>query len=78
MVEVFAMTTTPLAWKRNNELARDCPNIRVGLGIHPQIVGTKEADIGLFERLIDEARYVGEIGLVQKETLRLCRRTPGV
>ncbi|MDR3404781.1 MAG: TatD family hydrolase [Chthoniobacter sp.] len=62
-VEVFSMTTTPLAWEKNKELSRTAPNIRIGLGIHPQIVGTKEADIALFERLIDETRYVGEVGL---------------
>jgi TatD DNase family protein len=62
-VEVFSMTTTPLAWKRNKELSATSPNIRIGLGLHPQIVGAKEADIALFEQLIDQTRYVGEIGL---------------
>lgn len=62
-IEVFSMTTTPLAWSRNEELSRDARNIRVGLGIHPQIVGTKEADILLFEKLVSRTRFIGEVGL---------------
>lgn len=62
-VEVLSVTTTPLAWPRNRELATGLPNIRVGLGFHPQLVGEKVADIAAFERFAPEARYIGEVGL---------------
>ena len=62
-VETLTMTTTPRAWERNKELASHCPSIRVALGLHPQLVGGGHDDIALFERLLPEARYVGEVGL---------------
>ena len=62
-VETLTMTTTPRAWERNKELASHCPLIRVALGLHPQLVGGGHDDISLFERLLPNARYVGEVGL---------------
>ena len=62
-VELLSVTTTPLAWPRNRELATGAENIRVGLGFHPQLVGEKVADIAAFERAAPEARYIGEVGL---------------
>ena len=62
-VEYLSVTTTPLAWPRNRELAAGGHNIRIGLGFHPQLVGEKVADIDAFERFAPEARYIGEIGL---------------
>lgn len=37
-VVTLAMTTTPRAWERNNELASKTRNVRVALGLHPQLV----------------------------------------
>lgn len=62
-VATLAVTTTPKAWSRNRELAAGTSHVRVALGLHPQLVGEREQEIGLFERLLPEARYVGEIGL---------------
>lgn len=62
-IEVFTVTTTPRAWLANVELAKGAANIRVGLGLHPQLVGTVEADIELFESLAPKARFIGEVGL---------------
>ena len=62
-IEILTVTTTPRAWMANVEMARGMPNIRVGLGLHPQLVGTKEADIVLFESLAPKAQFIGEVGL---------------
>ncbi|MBI2752331.1 MAG: TatD family hydrolase [Betaproteobacteria bacterium] len=62
-VATLAVTTTPKAWTRNREMARDADHVRVALGLHPQLVAEREAEIGLFESLLPEARYVGEVGL---------------
>ena len=61
--EIFAVTTTPHAWARNNELKRGAPNIRVGLGLHPQLIGQAHADLNSFSRLVKDARFIGEVGL---------------
>lgn len=62
-IATLAVTTTPRAWTRNKEMAAASAYVRVGLGMHPHLVGTGELDIRLFERLLPESRFVGEIGL---------------
>jgi TatD DNase family protein len=62
-VEILAVTTTPRAWARNKQLASTCPSIRVGLGLHPQLIADGHNEIELFEQLLGGTRYVGEIGL---------------
>jgi TatD DNase family protein len=61
--EIFAVTTTPLAWARNNELRRGAPNVRIGLGLHPQLIGKPLADLNVFSTLVKDARFIGEVGL---------------
>ncbi|EON1806175.1 MULTISPECIES: Qat anti-phage system TatD family nuclease QatD [Enterobacterales] len=62
-VATLAVTTTPKAWQRNCELALDSSFVRVGLGLHPQLVSEREDEVVLLERYLSSARYVGEIGL---------------
>lgn len=62
-IATLAVTTTPRAWTKNKEMAAGLECIRVGLGMHPQLVGTGELDIRLFERLLPDASFIGEIGL---------------
>jgi TatD DNase family protein len=62
-VATLAVTTTPKAWPRNRELVASSGHVRVALGLHPQLVAEREAEISLFERYLAEARYVGEVGL---------------
>jgi TatD DNase family protein len=62
-VEILAVTTTPLAWKHNCDFARNTPNVRIGLGLHPQLIGQAVADIEAFAKLIPHARFIGEVGL---------------
>lgn len=60
---VLSVTTTPAAWEGTRALAQSSKRIRTALGMHPQLVGQRKAELPLFERLLPEARYVGEIGL---------------
>lgn len=62
-VATLAVTTTPKAYERNVELSSDSDFVRVGLGLHPQLVADRHSEIGLFEKLLERTRYVGEIGL---------------
>ena len=62
-VATLTVTTTPKAWRRNQELARGSAHVRVALGLHPQVVGERKAEIRLWESLLPEATYVGEVGL---------------
>ena len=59
----LAVTTTPKAFARNAELAEVSEFVRVGLGLHPQLVADRSGEISLFEKLLRRSRYVGEVGL---------------
>jgi TatD DNase family protein len=60
---VLSVTTTPSAWKGTSALAVDAPRIRTALGLHPQIAHERQSELPLFDELLPEVRYVGEIGL---------------
>lgn len=62
-IEIFTMTTTPLAWERNKVLAKARRAIRVGLGLHPQLVAQRAAEVEMFENLAPSTEYIGEVGL---------------
>lgn len=62
-VATLTVTTTPKAFTRNCELAARSQYVRVGLGLHPQVVSERESEVSLFERQLSETRYVGEVGL---------------
>lgn len=62
-VATLAVTTTPKAFPRNRQLAMHSEFVRVGLGIHPQLVEERAGELAAFERLLSETRYVGEVGL---------------
>lgn len=61
-IKLVAMTTTPLAFKQNCIWAQKY-NIFPSLGLHPQIVDTKYANIIEFLKLLPKTDFVGEIGL---------------
>ena len=59
----LAVTTTPKAFRRNLQLARSSEFVRVALGLHPHLAEERRGELPLFEALLPETRYVGEIGL---------------
>lgn len=60
---VLSVTTTPRAFPKTAKLAKDADRIRTSLGLHPQLAGERWKELSLFETLLPETRYVGEIGL---------------
>lgn len=60
---ILSVTTTPSAWSGTSALTKGAPRIRTALGLHPQIAHERKGELPLFERLLPEVRYVGEIGL---------------
>lgn len=59
----LAVTTTPKAFRRNLQLAQSSEFVRVALGLHPHLAEERQGELLLFEALLPETRYVGEIGL---------------
>lgn len=62
-IHVLSVTTTPSAWRETARLTEKCPRIQTALGLHPQIAQERKIELPLFENLIDNVRYVGEVGL---------------
>jgi TatD DNase family protein len=63
--EIFTLTvtTTPRAWPRNLELTKGTRHVRAALGLHPQLVADRAAELSIWESYLPETRYVGEVGL---------------
>lgn len=62
-VYTLAVTTTPKAWARNHALASRTRHVFAALGLHPQVVATRAHEIDLWESLLTDSKYVGEVGL---------------
>jgi TatD DNase family protein len=62
-VMTLAVTTIPLAFERNLRLTEKLNFVHAALGLHPQVVAERAHELELFERLLPETRFVGEIGL---------------
>jgi TatD DNase family protein len=62
-IKTITVTNAPSFFKPNCELFDGSSNIRVGLGLHPQLVTQHKGEVKLFEELINDTRYIGEIGL---------------
>lgn len=62
-VYVLSVTTTPKAWSKTNALSIGKKRIRTALGIHPQIAHERLSELVLFDALVKETKYVGEVGL---------------
>ena len=60
---VLSVTTTPRAWVGTSRLAVGHSRIETALGLHPQLAKERKSELGLFDSLLSEARYVGEVGL---------------
>jgi TatD DNase family protein len=60
---VLSVTTTPKAWRVTAALAKRFDRIHTALGLHPQIAHERMGELPLFDALLYETRFVGEIGL---------------
>lgn len=45
------------------KLASRSDFVRVGIGLHPHLAAERKSELPLFEALLKETRYVGEVGL---------------
>ena len=67
-IHTLSVTTTPSAWHGTLALAKGATHIHTALGLHPELAHERRFELDLFDRLLPETKYVGEIGL---------DRTPG-
>jgi TatD DNase family protein len=57
------VTTTPSAWRGTLRLSGGADGIRTALGLHPQLAHERKSELALFDALLTETRFVGEVGL---------------
>jgi TatD DNase family protein len=60
---VLSVTTTPSAFTITKGLASNAPRIKTALGLHPQLAHERYTELELYDKLIIETKYVGEVGL---------------
>jgi TatD DNase family protein len=60
---VLSVTTTPSAWNQTAALSSGYERIRTALGLHPELAAQRKHELVLFDRLLPNSKYVGEIGL---------------
>lgn len=59
----LVVTTSPRAWQVTSRVFAGHENIKVALGMHPEIVEEKAAERDLLISCIAEADFIGEVGL---------------
>ena len=60
---ILSVTTTPSAWRGTDALSQNNKRIRTAIGLHPQLAHERFSELEMFDSLIPDCRYVGEIGL---------------
>lgn len=60
-MRVLSVTNTPSAWQETSLLVNE--GSWTALGLHPQLAHERRGELGLFDDLLMETRFVGEIGL---------------
>tara|TARA_B100002003_G_C14148853_1_gene552517 strand:- start:800 stop:1522 length:723 start_codon:yes stop_codon:yes gene_type:complete len=60
---VLSVTTTPKAWSGTCRIAEGAKRIQTALGLHPQLAHQRISELEIFDSLISQTKYVGEIGL---------------
>lgn len=59
----LVVSTSPRAWLATSRVFAGYPNIKVALGLHPEIAVAKAAETDLLVSLVAQADFIGEIGL---------------
>ena len=62
-IGILSVGTTPRTYLKEVELFSGVKNVHVALGLHPQLVGSGYDDWELFELLVQQCHYIGEVGL---------------
>lgn len=60
---VLSVTTVPSAYNGTKRLTEKLSNCRTALGLHPQLAHVRSNELELFDTLVSDTRYIGEIGL---------------
>lgn len=59
----LAVTTSPRAWYATSKIFEEFKNVKVALGLHPEIVVKKFNELELLLNSISKSEYIGEVGI---------------
>lgn len=59
----LVVTTSPRAWQLTSRVFAGYDNIKVALGLHPEIVSEKTGEHELLISCVSQAEFIGEVGL---------------
>lgn len=62
-LRTLTVTTTPKAWPLNKQLTQGLKFVRTALGLHPELIVSGVNELDLWEKYLNEAEFVGEVGL---------------
>ncbi|WP_119070061.1 Qat anti-phage system TatD family nuclease QatD [Rubrobacter indicoceani] len=62
-IYTIAVTNAPSVFRRSSQIAEGTQFVRTAIGLHPELVGQRYGELGLFTELLGETSYVGEVGL---------------
>ena len=60
---VVAITNTPSVFQATKQLIGSSRFVRPALGLHPELAVERQGELPLFQQLLPQTRYVGEVGL---------------
>jgi len=66
----LVVTTSPRAWQTTSRVFDSYDNIKVALGMHPEIVEHKASEIEMLVSSISKAKFIGEVGLDGSQSFR--------
>lgn len=74
-IKTISVTNAPIFYEPNKQLFANSVNIRVALGMHPELAVKYHGQLDIFAQYISSTKYIGEIGLdgspSQKDTFDL-------
>lgn len=62
-IKSISVTNAPFLFESNKCLFHGSKNIRVALGLHPELVSKYHQQLDIFEENISLTKYIGEVGL---------------
>lgn len=62
-IKSISVTNAPFLFEPNMKLFVNSKNIRIALGMHPELVSQYYQQLDIFETKMSSTRYIGEIGL---------------
>jgi len=62
-IEMLSVGTTPSAFTVTRRVGQDYQNIRTAIGFHPHVAAQRKPELAIFDNLLAEVMYVGEVGL---------------